>query len=32
MFLRGILGVNKTTSIFVVLEEFGKYPLEYFWW
>jgi hypothetical protein len=32
MFLRGILGVNKTTSIFVVLGEFGRYPLEYFWW
>jgi hypothetical protein len=32
MFLRGILGVNKTTSTFVVLGEFGRYPLEYFWW
>ncbi len=32
MFLRGILGVNKTTSIFAVLGEFGRYPLEYFWW
>ncbi len=32
MFLRGILGVNKTTSIFVVLGEFERYPLEYFWW
>jgi hypothetical protein len=31
MFMRGILGVNKTTSIFVVLGEFGSYPLEYFW-
>ncbi len=31
MFLRGILGVNKTTSTFVVLGEFGRYPLEYFW-
>jgi len=30
MFLRGILWVNKTTSIFVVLGEFGRYPLEYF--
>ncbi len=30
MFLRGILGVNKTTSTFVVLGEFGRYPLEYF--
>jgi hypothetical protein len=32
MFLRGILGVNKTTSTFVVLGEFGRYPLDYFWW
>ncbi len=32
MFLRGILEVNKTTSTFVVLGEFGRYPLEYFWW
>jgi hypothetical protein len=32
MFLRGILGVNKITSTFVVLGEFGRYPLEYFWW
>jgi hypothetical protein len=32
MFLRGILRVNKTTSTFVMLGEFGRYPLEYFWW
>ncbi len=32
MFLKGILGVNKTTSTFVVLGEFGRYPLEYLWW
>ncbi len=32
MFLRGILTVNKTTSTFAVLGEFGRYPLEYFWW
>jgi hypothetical protein len=32
MFLRGILGVNKTTSTFAVWGEFGRYPLEYFWW
>jgi hypothetical protein len=32
MFLKGILGVDKTTSTFVVLGEFGRYPLEYFWW
>jgi len=32
MFLRGILKVNKTTGTFAVLGEFGRYPLEYFWW
>jgi len=32
MFLRGILTVNKTTSTFAMLGEFGRYPLEYFWW
>jgi hypothetical protein len=32
VFLRGILGVNKTISTFAVLGEFGRYPLEYFWW
>jgi len=32
MFLKGILGVNKTTSTFAMLWEFGRYPLEYFWW
>jgi hypothetical protein len=32
MFLRGILGVNKTTSTFVVSGEFGRYPREHFWW
>jgi len=32
IFLRGILRVNKTTSTFAVLGEFGRYPLEYFWW
>jgi hypothetical protein len=26
------LGVNKTTSSFAMLGEFGRYPLEYFWW
>ncbi len=30
MFLRRILGVNKTISTFVVLGEFRRYPLEYF--
>jgi hypothetical protein len=32
MFRRGILGVNKTTSTFAVSGEFGRYPLEHFWW
>jgi hypothetical protein len=32
MFMRGILGVNKTTSTFAMLGEFKRYPLEYFWW
>jgi hypothetical protein len=32
MFMRGILVVNKVTSTFAVLGEFGRYPLEYFWW
>jgi hypothetical protein len=31
MFLRGILGVNKTTSIFVVSGEFGRYLGEHLW-
>jgi len=30
MFLKVILGVNKTTSTFAVLGEFRRYPLEYF--
>ncbi len=32
MFVRRILGVNKTINTFAVLGEFGRYPLEYFWW
>jgi hypothetical protein len=32
MFRRGISGVNKTTSTFAVSGEFGRYPLEHFWW
>jgi hypothetical protein len=32
MFLRGMLGVNKTTSTFAVSGEFGRYPGEHFWW
>jgi len=30
MFMTGILGINKITSTFAVLGEFGRYPLEYF--
>jgi len=32
MFVRGILGVNKTTSTFAVSGEFGRYPREHLWW
>jgi hypothetical protein len=32
MFLRGILGVNKTTSTFAVSGELGRFPREHFWW
>ncbi len=32
MFLRGILGVNKTTSTFAMSGEFGRFPREHFWW
>jgi hypothetical protein len=32
MFLRGISGVNKTTSTFAVWGEFGRFPLEHFSW
>ncbi len=32
MFRRGMSRVNKTTSTFVVSGEFGRYPLEHFWW
>ncbi len=32
MFLRGILGVNNTTNTFAVWGEFGRFPLEHFWW
>jgi hypothetical protein len=31
MFLRGILGVNKTTSTFAVSGEFGRYLGEHLW-
>ncbi len=27
-----ITGVNSTTSNYVVLAEFGKFPLDIFWW
>jgi hypothetical protein len=31
-FLKSSLGVNTTTSSYVVLVEFGRFPLEIFWW
>jgi hypothetical protein len=31
-FLKSLLGVNTTTSSYVVLAEFGKFPLKIFWW
>jgi len=31
-FLKSSLGVSTTTSSYVVLAEFGKFPLEIFWW
>jgi hypothetical protein len=31
-FLKSSLGVSTTTSSYVVLVEFGKFPLEIFWW
>jgi hypothetical protein len=31
-FLKSLLGVNNTTSSYVVLAEFGRFPLEIFWW
>jgi hypothetical protein len=31
-FLKLSLGVNTTTSSYVVLAEFGRFPLEIFWW
>ncbi len=31
-FLKSLLGVSTTTSSYVVLAEFGKFPLEIFWW
>jgi hypothetical protein len=31
-FLKSLLGVSNTTSSYVVLAEFGKFPLEIFWW
>jgi len=31
-FLNSLLGVNTTTSNYVVLAEFGRFPLEIFWW
>jgi len=31
-FLKPSLGVSTTTSSYVVLAEFGRFPLEIFWW
>jgi hypothetical protein len=31
-FLKSLLGVTTTTSSYVVLAEFGRFPLEIFWW
>ncbi len=31
-FLKSLLGVQKTTSTFIVLAEFGKFPFEHFAW
>jgi len=31
-FLKSLLGVNNTTSSYVVLAEFGRFPLDIFWW
>ncbi len=31
-FLKSSLGVSTTTSNYVVLAQFGKFPLEIFWW
>jgi len=31
-FLKSSLGVSTTTSSYVVLVEFGRFPLEIFWW
>jgi len=31
-FLKSLLGVRKTTSMSIVLAEFGKFPFEHFAW
>jgi hypothetical protein len=31
-FLKSLLGVSTTTSSYVVLAEFGRFPLDIFWW
>jgi hypothetical protein len=31
-FLKSLLGVSTTTSSYVVLAEFDRFPLEIFWW
>jgi len=32
VFLKSSLGVSTTTSSYVMLAEFGRFPLEIFWW
>jgi len=31
-FLKSLLRVNTTTSSYIMLAEFGRFPLEIFWW
>jgi hypothetical protein len=31
-FLKSSLRVNTTTSSYIMLAEFGRFPLEIFWW
>jgi hypothetical protein len=31
-FLKSLLGVSTTTSSYIMLAEFGRFPLEIFWW
>jgi hypothetical protein len=31
-FLKSLLGISTTTSSYIMLVEFGRFPLEIFWW